>query len=331
MTNMDFGSALAVMRKLVWGNVKIREKLQSHGLNLIPSNFYSNTPSISDIVNSYEYSEASPSYLDHTIFNDEFLRAELLELLPYSRDFEPQEEGDEETCQSYFWKNSQFSWSDAMSYYAYIRRIKPKTVLEIGSGFSSLIAIEALRANGQGNLKCIEPFPRPFMASLARKGALELNKIRAQDISPEELDTWLCDGDMLFIDSTHTVKTGSDCLHIYLRLLPRLRKKIHIHVHDIFLPFGMPQKWLLESQIYWTEQYLLMAWMIDNPRVKVLFGSAWHKHFNPELLDRFMHGRCTSGGGSFWIEYDGRRQKAPEQRHGDLSERIATRLREPVA
>jgi hypothetical protein len=134
---------------------------------------------------------------------------------------------------------------------------------------------------------------------------LDLRAVRAQDLTPEMLNTMLEDGDVLFIDSTHTVKTGSDCVHIYLRLLPNLTKRVLIHVHDIFLPFGMPQKWLLDTHIYWTEQYLLMAWMIDNLRVTLLYGSAYHDHFNGELLQGLMRGRYQRGGSSFWIQYDG--------------------------
>lgn len=307
MNDTEINAIIPIMQKLLWADRTHREKLQEHGLNVIPVNFYSNTPSISEIMSSYEYVEPNAPYLDETIFNQEKLRQELSELIAFSADFTPPENGDEENCDRFFWKNSQFSYSDAMSYYAYIRRIKPKTVVEIGSGFSSLIALEALDRNRAGKLKCIEPFPRPFITSFSKKGAIDLRKVRAQDVTPEILNLMLSDGDILFIDSTHTVKTGSDCLNIYLRLLPRINKKIYVHVHDVFLPFGLPQKWLLDSQIFWTEQYLLLAWMIDNPRVSVLFGSAYHNHFNPDILDSFMHGRFRRGGGSFWLEYDGRR------------------------
>ncbi len=307
LTEKEFNTAISVIKKLIWADRGQRETLQALGLNVIPANFYSNIPSISEIQSSYEYTDSAVPYLNEAIFDKDFLRKELLELVPFAEDFRPSENGDEENCERFFWKNSQFSYSDAMSYYAYIRRIKPQAVVEIGSGFSSLIALEALKKNGRGKLTCIEPFPRPFITSLGNTDSIDLHKICAQDVTPEMLNSTLSDGDILFIDSTHTVKTGSDCLHIYLRLLPHIRKKISVHIHDIFLPFGLPQNWLLDTQIYWTEQYLLLAWMIDNPRVSVLFGSAYHDYFNPEILDTLMHGRFPRGGGSFWLEYDGRR------------------------
>src|SRR6185312_4847584 len=301
----DFNAALPVMRELVWADRVQREKLQGNGITVIPSNFYSNIPSISEIAGSYEYEEPTAPYLECGIFNQDDLRDELSALIPFSEDFDPPKSDNEETCRSYFWENSQFSYSDAMSYYAYVRRIRPKAIVEIVSGFSSLVALDALRQNETGKLKSIEPYPRSFIEGLNDEGALELHKIRAQDVTADELNSMLDDGDILFIDSTHTVKSGSDCLHIYLRLLPRIKKKIFVHVHDIFLPFGMPKNWLLHNHIYWTEQYLLLALLIDNPKIRVLFGSAYHGHFNAELLARFMHGRFAGGGGSFWFEYDG--------------------------
>lgn len=307
LTEEELNAAIPLMQKLIWADRDQREKLQVLGLNVIPVNFYSNIPSISDVMSSYEYADSSVPYLNEAIFNKEVLREELSGLITFSEDFLPSENGDEENCYRFFWRNSQFSYSDAMSYYAYIRRIKPKTVVEIGSGFSSLVALEALEKNGMGKLKCIEPFPRQFISSFGNSGVIDLHKMRAQDVTPEMLNSMLSDGDILFIDSTHTVKAGSDCLHIYLRLLPHINKKIYVHVHDIFLPFGMPKHWLLDSHIYWTEQYLLLAWMLDNPRVSVLFGSAYHHHFNPDLLDSLMHGRFLRGGCSLWLEYDGRR------------------------
>ncbi|NWA25402.1 class I SAM-dependent methyltransferase [Pseudomonas gingeri] len=237
VTDEEFNAALPVMQKLLWVDPLDRARVQEHGLNVVPSNFYSNTPSLSEIASSYEYTETEPPYLNCGLFDQDAQRAELRELIPYAVDFTPEEVGDEETCTSYFWKNGQFTCSDAVAYYAYVRRIRPKTIVEIGSGFSSLIALEALGKNGSGRLLCIEPFPGPFITSLANEGALELQTLRAQELTVEMLNATLEDGDILFIDSTHTVKTGSDCLHIYLRLLPRITKKIFVHVHDVFLPF----------------------------------------------------------------------------------------------
>jgi len=306
VSDEELAALVPVFKKLLWADLKQRDKLQERGVNVTPVNFYSSIPSIREIKESFEYKEFAP-YLSPTIFDQEALSEELRGLADHSSDFDPPVAGDEVQCTEFFWSNSQFSYSDAMAYYAYIRRIEPRRVVEIGSGFSSLVAIEALRKNKSGGLVCIEPFPRPFIERLGEAGTLELRKLKAQQLSADQLNDLLEDGDVLFIDSTHTVKSGSDCLHIYLRLLPSLRKRVMVHVHDIFLPFALPQAWLLDRQIFWTEQYLVLAFITDNPRVSVRFGSAYHHQANPNALDALMHERYPRGGGSFWFEYDGRR------------------------
>jgi len=107
-----------------------------------------------------------------------------------------------------------------MSLFAYITKLKPSRIFEICSGYSSLITLEALKHNGTGKLRCVEPCPREFIKSLAKSGFLELNTKSAQELSFDDLENQLEAGDILFIDSTHAVKSGSGCLHIYLRLLP---------------------------------------------------------------------------------------------------------------
>jgi len=293
----------SILPKVVWSDRTIREEIQTYGVNVTPINFYSNTPSIEDIKNSYEYKEAQAPYLSKTLFDEAILAQTLRELTSYSLEFDPTTEGDEQKCENFFWKNSQFSYSDAMSYYCFIRNLRPKTIVEIGSGFSTLVAIEAIAKNAAGTIICVEPFPRPFLES---NKTILLMRERAQDLNADSLNGLLQDGDVLFIDSTHTVKTGSDCLHIYLRLLPHIKRTIYVHVHDVFLPFGLPMEWLLDKQIFWTEQYLLLALLTDNPKARVLYGSAYHHAFNKEALDRMMGNKFPSGGGSFWFEYRGR-------------------------
>lgn len=189
-----------------------------------------------------------------------------------------------------------------MVYYCYLRKLAPRAVVEIGSGYSSLVALRALEANGTGRLTCIEPFPRDFL-----KGRTDLSLVQepAQRITAEQLNDTLADGDVLFIDSTHTVKSGSDCLHIYLRLLPGIRRNIHVHVHDIYLPFAMPKQVMLEKQCYWTEQYLLLAFLLDNSKAKIRYANYYHALRNPQGVEDFIQGKANKRSGSFWFEYRG--------------------------
>lgn len=292
------------VRPYLWSPKSERRLFEDAGIKIAPCNFYSNIPSINEIETSFEYASDTPPYSDCNIFGDPEKNRALLKILTqYSAEFIPLQDGNEDQPAGYFWKNSQFSHADAMSYYAFLRYLKPNKVIEIGSGFSTLVAIEALHKNETGEIVCIEPFPRAF---LVQRDDIDLLQKPAQSISVEWLNNQLCDGDILFIDSTHTIKTGSDCLHIYLRLLPYIKRNIYVHVHDVFLPFGLPKEWLLDHQIYWTEQYLLLAFLLDNPKASFLFGSTYHKWANKDLLEDFMHGRAQAGGGSFWFKYDGR-------------------------
>jgi hypothetical protein len=295
-------SIFPILRRLAVADKEVRAKVQAYGINIIPVNFYSNTPSIDEIESSYEYVNDDPPYLDTGIFEPETLQQTLRQLLEFSAEFNPPVEGDEDNPSSFFWKNSMFSYSDAMSYYCFLRQIRPASIVEIGSGFSTLVAIEAIEKNGFGTIHCFEPYPRQF---LRQENRVDLHTLKAQDLSPEYLNEILQDDDVLFVDSTHTVKTGSDCVHIYLRLLPKIRRDIFVHVHDVFLPFGMPKQWLLDHQYFWTEQYLLLAFLLDNHKAQVLYGSNYNEKWNPGLLRELMGQKYGSGGGSFWFRYNG--------------------------
>jgi hypothetical protein len=290
-----FGHLLA---RLVYAPSKLRRRLQELGASITRADFYSEIPAVTDL----EASFARPSRLrlDHPFKDTAFLQDFLRDLTPFGADFDPPVTSRHPS--EYGWDNSQFSYSDAMSYYCMIRRCRPETIVEIGCGGSTLIASLACERNGFGRIIAIEPFPAPFLRQIPR---VELIEQRAQDIDGAFIDANLGDGDILFIDTTHTVKHDSDCLHIYLRILPHLTHNILVHAHDIRLPDTLPLQMMRDHHIYWTEQYLLYAYLIGNPRTRVLYGSAYHDRTNPELLAAFMHGRYRHGGASLWFSQSG--------------------------
>jgi hypothetical protein len=292
----EFGRILA---SLVYAPSKLRRKLQEYGVTITRSDHYSEIPTIADVEASFTRQQQLK--LNH-IFDAPFLKRFLLELIPFAEEFDPPV--DPISDYSYGWKSCDgiFSYSDAMSYYCMIRKFQPETIIEIGSGASTLIASMACERNGRGNVIAIEPFPRAFLHHLPR---VELITTKAQDLSDDLINGKLKDGDFLFIDSTHTVKHDSDCLHIYLRILPHISNKILVHSHDIYLPNSLPLKHLRDQQIFWTEQYLLYAYLIGNPHTKILYGSAYHHEANNDILTQFMFGRFGCGGASLWFSQDG--------------------------
>ncbi len=281
-----------VLNQLVYAPSQIRARLQSLGVNVVPSNFYSEVPSVEEI----EDSAGHALRLDG-IFDDEVLRSTLSRLEPYAAEFSPPRDRSEGG--GFAWNNGAFSYSDAMAYYCFIRDRKPARVVEIGSGWSSLIAAEALKQNGRGALTCIDPYPSPVLDSI--KGGIELVPVMAQHLTEAFLNERLGPEDILFIDSTHTVKHNSDCIHIYLRLLPKLAKNVLVHAHDIRLPHPLSVSMMRDSQIYWTEQYLLYAYLLDNVRCQVVFSSTYmHDAMNDELSG-LMGGKYGAGGASLWF------------------------------
>jgi hypothetical protein len=298
--------AQASLEQLARADLATRRALEEqHGVHVLPVHFYTGVPSIAEIEGSFEYREPAP-FADPHLFDHDRLSAVLEELCPYAEEFAPPAGGDPERCGEFFWDNGQFSFSDAMAYYCMVRRYRPATVVEVGSGFSTLVARAALERNGGGRLVCVEPSPRPFLTALPD---VEIVCAPAQSLDLRFYEDRLGDGDMLVIDSTHTVKTGSDCVHLYLRVIPRLDRDLLVHAHDVFLPHPMPRDWLLEKQLFWGEQYLLLALLTDNPRATVLYGSAYHNNAaSKPLLDRLMGDKWPSGGGSLWFRYQGRRE-----------------------
>src|SRR5262245_49908827 len=152
ITEQEIQQLGPLLQKFMWSDRATHEKIQQYGAQIVPIGPYSNVPSIDDINSSYEYVEKDPPYLNHYIFDDDILATTLKEINRYASEFDPEVDGDESSARRFFWNNSQFSYSDAMAYYCFIRKFKPKTILEVGSGFSTLVAVEAARRNETGKL-----------------------------------------------------------------------------------------------------------------------------------------------------------------------------------
>ncbi|MCB9888226.1 MAG: class I SAM-dependent methyltransferase [Planctomycetes bacterium] len=300
-SDREFTQFVHKAQELQWCDPAVRRRLNQAGLHVLPANFYSTVPTVDEVEESFEYAGDRLPYLTDALFDRAAMGAFLDSLMPFSAEFEPPAEGEPDHGTEYFWGSPNFGHSDAMAYYCVIRLLKPKRIVEVGAGHSTLVAIQALRRNGVGRVVCVEPFPRPFLRTLGGLGEIDLVEEPVQTLQPSWFDEQLGDGDVLFIDSTHTVKAGSDCLHLYLRVLPALRRRLMIHAHDIFLPEAYPQEWAKKLHIYWTEQYLLMALLLGNDEYTVKFGSNYHRLCSPQQLEQLMAGKALAGGGSFWF------------------------------
>jgi len=202
---------------------------------------------------------------------------------------------------TYFWNNDQFSHSDAALYYALIRRLRPGRIVEVGSGHSTKLALQAIRQNQSGSILCIEPHPPAWLRKMS--GTIEIQPTPVQSV-PDSVFLDLEAGDVLFIDGSHISKTGSDVNHLFLRILPRLPAGVLVQIHDICLPFEYPRAWSEEFLCYWNEQYVLAALLANNPKFEVLVGVYYLHREDPRLLRSLIPDLpgVMPGGGSLWLK-----------------------------
>lgn len=164
-----------------------------------------------------------------------------------------------------------FGYIEAQALHSVVRYYKPKKIIEVGSGVSTYCSVAALELNQeetdiQSEFLCIEPFPSNKLKNLQRISLIQ------QDVqtTPVDVLTDLREDDLLFIDSSHTVKPGSDANFIILEVLPCLQKGVIVHFHDVFLPYDY-QRDLLQYFFQWSETSLLRAFLINNNKAKILF------------------------------------------------------------
>lgn len=193
--------------------------------------------------------------------------------------------------------NDQFPPHDAGLLYAMVRHLRPRQMVEVGCGWSTTVTAAAIADGALDTaLTCIEPYPRPFLLEMDDVLTLRQEKV---EHTPPAVFQGLGAGDVLFIDSSHVAKTGSDVVHLFLEVLPRLADGVVVHVHDIFIPEDYPQGWV-RNGFGWTEQYLLQAYLVGNARAHVLAMNRWLALRHPgELTDAL--GPVELNGSSVWF------------------------------
>ncbi|MGA9049727.1 MAG: class I SAM-dependent methyltransferase [Dehalococcoidia bacterium] len=210
----------------------------------------------------------------------------------------------------YFFENDYYSYSDAIGLYSMIRKLKPERIIEVGSGYSSCVMLDTNEIFFQNKIAItfIEPYPERLM-SLVKKDDLSKNQIvrsELQDADKNLFDS-LQENDILFIDSTHVAKIGSDVNYIFFDVLPVLKKGVHIHFHDVFYPFEYPKSWIYRGW-FWNEDYILKAFLQYNTDFKIVFFNTYLEHFYREIFKRDMP-LClkdttigTPEHGSIWLK-----------------------------
>lgn len=211
---------------------------------------------------------------------------------------------EDEALDRFYVQNSQFSWLDARALFVLLRAWRPRRIIEVGSGYSSLLMANVNQRflDGGCEVTCIEPYPRPFLLN-SIPGLSQVIQQKVEQV-PLSLFEQLEAGDILFIDSSHVAKTGSDVNYLFFEVLPRLRPGVRVHVHDIFFPHDYPREWVLGENRSWNEQYLLRALLMYSNAFKITFGCSYAFYRFPEevRLALKLPGGQAFAGGSLWIE-----------------------------
>jgi hypothetical protein len=165
-----------------------------------------------------------------------------------------------------------------------IRFFKPKKMIEIGSGMSTLLALDAVKKNKtESNCDCehicVEPFHMPWL----EKSGVRVIRDLVENLNPDMFKE-LAANDILFVDSSHIIKPQGDLNFIFLEILPALNPGVIVHVHDIFSPADVHEGFLFDEALLYNEQYLLEAFLTCNPHFKVIGALSFLKRHYPDLM-----------------------------------------------
>jgi hypothetical protein len=251
-------------------------ELQARGYDLLRRDYYSPTNDICFLQQNRDLWQERPlpAGIDWNL--DEQLRL-LGELAVYAPELEDVSVEHPPGPAQFHWNNDFWRGTDAFVHYGLLRKLRPRRVVEIGCGWSSLLLARALARNEaedgeRSTVHQIEPYPRrELMQALPPWWSREESIL--QRSSPRAIEQ-LRKGDVLFYDGSHVTRAGSDVNWFFFELLPRLAEGVLVHVHDIFWPGDYPEQWIVERGQTWNEQYVLQAFLMYNKRFELLLANA---------------------------------------------------------
>jgi len=204
----------------------------------------------------------------------------------------------------YYFRNPYFSYGDAIILYSMLRHCRPQRIIEVGSGFSSAVMLDTndLFFSNMMTLTFIEPYPERLFSLLSAKDTTQ-HEIVIDTVQAVPLERFaaLDAKDILFIDSSHVAKVGSDVVHLLTNVLPRLNKGVIVHFHDIFWPFEYPEEWIRAGRA-WNEDYILKAFLQFNAEFRIMFFNSYLAIHHRQAMEQNLPSWLKNTGGSLWIE-----------------------------
>lgn len=200
--------------------------------------------------------------------------------------------------------NDMFNWSDVVTLYCMMRHFRPRTIVEVGSGFSSAVMLDTADRflDYPVQLTCIEPFEPGRLYSVLRPQDHARTTIVQQRVQDVDLALFasLGENDILFVDSSHVAKFGSDVCHLLFHVLPHLSRGVLIHFHDVLWPFEYLQAWLLRGWA-WNEAYFLRSFLQFNDTFSILFFNSYLGNVHTAAVHEYSPLSAVDSGGSLWL------------------------------
>jgi hypothetical protein len=203
----------------------------------------------------------------------------------------------------YGFENDFFSYGDGLALYCMLRTLGPSRVVEVGSGWSSALMLDTndLFLGGAAQFTFIEPEPER-LNSLLREQDVSRSVVITKPLHavPDDVFGDLSAGDLLFIDSTHVSRVGSDVNRLLLDVVPALPRGVTVHVHDVFWPFEYPAEWVYRGT-FWTEDYILRALLVGNNHLRISWFNSYLGHFHRDRVASAMPLWGSDPGSSLYL------------------------------
>jgi Methyltransferase domain len=302
---LEAGDPVAIFRALIDLPVHKRQFAADRdaGTRWPPGHFYSPAASRQEISADRDRIFAPRALLGINLRSNEQLEL-LSRLVPF---FGTIPFADERTPPyRYYYRNPSYNYGDAVVYWAMLNHFRPRRIIEVGSGFSSALALDAIDILGLPTA-CTFIDPYPEAAEQTTAPLREPHRIiptRIQDIDPDEVKS-LEEDDLLFIDSSHVLKTGSDVHFELTELLPRLRRGVLVHFHDMFYSFEYPERWTIEENFGWNELYVVHVFLMFNSIFRIEYFNQYVARKYAAELQKILPAQAPrvllNPGGGLWL------------------------------
>jgi Methyltransferase domain len=289
--------------------IKDRDELRNratpiHSLFVPPGHFYSPVvdPVEADRCISRLEANQTPLALDGIKIDREQMIEEWNNLLPFLNEIPFSQF--ETSGFRYAFENVSYSWGDGSILYAMLRSLQPRRFIEVGSGWSSVCALDTAERYLEN--ECEFTFVDPYSQLLGSLiGEVTTNvRIIEMPVQQVPLTTFeiLEAGDILFIDSTHVLRTGSDVCFELFEILPRLASGVLVHFHDMFWPFEYPRQWAVNENRSWNELYAVRAFLTNNRDWRFIFFNDYFAKTEKKLIAASYPDFLKNSGGALWLQ-----------------------------